>query len=66
MMHSYSIDDKRIKVLASIGGISFLVSFFILEKINGFVDSINGLTYINDIPYIREIPTFGAVFMAVF
>lgn len=65
-MHPYSIDDKRIKVLASIGGISFLVSFFILEKINGFVDSINGLTYINDIPYIREISTFGAVFMAVF
>lgn len=65
-MHSYSIDDKRIKVLASIGGISFLVSFFILEKINGFVDSINGLTYINDIPYIREISTFSAVFMAVF
>ena len=65
-MHSYSIDDKRIKVLASIGGISFLVSLFILEKINGFVDSINGISYINDIPYIREIPTFGVVFMAVF
>lgn len=66
MMHSYSIDDKRIKVLASIGGISFFVSLFILEKINGFVDSINGISYINDIPYIREIPTFGAVFIAVF
>ena len=65
-MHSYSIDDKRIKVLASIGGISFLVSLFILGKINGFVDSINGISYINDIPYIREIPTFGAVFMAGF
>ena len=66
IMHSYSIDDKRIKILGSIGGVSFLVSFFILEKINGFVDSINGLPYINDIPYIREISTFGAVFMAVF
>lgn len=65
-MHSYSIDNKRIKVLASIGGISYLVSFFILEKINGFIDSINGISYINGIPYIREISIFGTVFMILF
>ena len=65
-MHSYSIDDKRIKVLESMGGISFLASLFILKIINGFVDSINSLPYINHIPYIPQISTFGVVFIALF
>lgn len=66
MMHSYSIDNKRIKVLESMGGISFLASLFILKIINGFVDSINSLPYINHIPYIPQISTFGVVFIALF
>ena len=65
-MHSYSIDDKRIKVLKSVGGMSFLVSLFFLKIMNGFVDSVNSLPYINHIPYIPQISVFGIVFIALF
>lgn len=65
-MHSYSIDQKRIKVLESIGGVSFLSSLIILKIANNLVDYINNLPYINNIPYIPQIATFGIVFVGLF
>ncbi|SDF29958.1 hypothetical protein SAMN04488589_0272 [Methanolobus vulcani] len=65
-MHSYSIDEKRIKILSSIGSLAFIASLIILKIFNPIVDNINALPYINHVPYIPQLATFGFLYMLFF
>lgn len=65
-MHPYSTDNKRIKVLGSIGSLAFITSIVILKLLNSFVDYFNSLPYFSDMPYIPQMSFFAIVFMLFF
>lgn len=66
IMHSYSIDKKRINIFKIIGTTSLIFSSLLLKLVNGILDIINSLPYINYFPLISQLSMFGLFFCILY
>lgn len=65
-MHSYSIDEKRIKILSSIGSLAFIVTIVLAKIFTSFVGNINDFFHLNHSLSIPQLAIFGLAYISFF